>query len=129
MFSLTNRVTAVVIILISALMVPVFCFGADNSDKALHAGISSLFGVAGETYLHYHTDLEAPSRVLLGTVVGSLPGLAKELADSRFSGSDMAADVAGAFLGALAANFVNTRLKVSATRRENRTTVWLTYSF
>jgi hypothetical protein len=59
---------------------------------------------AAETYVHYKTDLKAPSRVLLGTAVGSLPGLGKELTDSEFSGSDMAADVCGAFLGALIAN-------------------------
>lgn len=129
MFSLTNRVTLIVIILMAASMVPVLCFGDDSGNTALHAGISSLFGAAGETYLHYHADLEAPARVLLGTVAGSLPGLAKELADNRFSGSDMAADVAGAFLGALVANYVNSRLKVSVTRQESRTTLWLTYCF
>lgn len=122
-------VRALVITLMSVLLVPASCPGADNSDKALHAGISSLFGAAGETYLHYYTDLETPARVLFGTVAGSLPGLAKELTDSRFSGSDMAADLAGALLGALAANFVNSRLKVSVTRRERRTTVWLAYQF
>jgi hypothetical protein len=126
----TNIGTMMFIGLVSAvLLLPVFCFAADSSDTALHAGISSLFGAAGETYLHYHADLEAPGRVLLGTFAGSLPGLAKELTDNRFSGSDMAADIAGAFLGALAANFVNSRLKVSVARQAHRTTVLLTYCF
>jgi VanZ family protein len=129
MFSRANGGTAMVITLMSALLIPVFCFGADNGDTALHVGISSLFGAAGETYFHYKTDLEAPGRVLLGTFVGSLPGLAKELTDSRFSGSDMAADVAGAFLGALVANFVNNRLKVNVERQARKTSVRLTYSF
>ncbi|MGC2061966.1 MAG: hypothetical protein WA610_03245 [Thermodesulfovibrionales bacterium] len=130
MFSRTNCSTTIMVItLMSVLFIPVLCFGAESNDAALHAGLSSLFGAAGETYFHYHTDLEAPGRVLFGTLVGSLPGLAKELTDSRFSGSDMAADVAGALLGALVANFVNNRLKVSVERQARKTTVLLTYSF
>jgi hypothetical protein len=128
MFSRANGSIVVIIILVSVLLIPVSCF-ADGGDFALHAGISSLFGAAGETFFHYKTDLEAPGRVLLGTVVGSLPGLAKELTDDRFSGTDMAADVGGAFIGALIANIVNTRLKVNVELHAGKTTVWLTYSF
>jgi hypothetical protein len=128
MFSKTKVGVAVIIVLISVLLTPVSCF-ADDSNFALHAGISSLFGAAAETYFHYKTDLEAPSRVLLGAAVGSLPGLGKELTDDEFSGTDMAADVCGAFLGALIANVVNTRLKVNVERHAGRTTVLLTYSF
>ncbi len=126
---MTNRGAAAIIMLVSLLASPVFCLAADNSDAALHAGLSAVFGAAGETFLHYHTKLEAPGRVLLGTLAGSLPGLAKELADNRFSGSDMAADLAGALLGALAANFVNSRLTVGITRQANTTMVMLTYSY
>ncbi|MEJ2685426.1 MAG: hypothetical protein P8Z71_13650 [Candidatus Sulfobium sp.] len=128
MFSKTKVGVAAIITLISVLLIPVSGF-AGSSDFALHSGISSLFGAAGETYFHYKTDLEAPSRVLLGTVVGSLPGLGKELTDNEFSGTDMAADVCGAFLGALIANIVNTRLKVNVERHAGKASVLLTYSF
>jgi len=128
MFSF-RKVVNVVITLMSLLFAPVLCCADDNTDAALHAGISSVFGALGETYLHYNFNLEAPARVILGAFAGCLPGLAKELTDESFSGPDMAADVAGALLGALAANFVNNRIGVNVTRNEQRTTLWLTYSF
>ena len=91
---------------------------SSKEDKIKHFGISILFGAAGESCLHYATDLEGNKRVLFGTALGTLPGLFKELIDSteegnRFSGGDLAADILGSFCGALLSNAINNKIKVN----------------
>jgi len=86
-------------------------------DKTAHFGLSALFGAGAETVLHYRTDLESVHRVAVGTLLGSVPGLAKEIADSQqdgneFSGSDLTADVAGAFFGAFLSNLFNSAIQI-----------------
>jgi uncharacterized protein YfiM (DUF2279 family) len=86
-------------------------------DKTAHFGLSALFGVGAETVLHYRTDFEDVERVALGTLLGSVPGLAKEIIDSQqdgneFSGRDLTADVAGAFSGAFLSNLFNNAVQV-----------------
>jgi uncharacterized protein YfiM (DUF2279 family) len=92
-------------------------------DKLLHFGFSSVFGAASESYLHYKTDLKTPGRLIWGTTLGTIPGLAKEIIDSTkkdnyFSGSDMAANIAGAFVGALVANIFNNAIQVKIEKKE-----------
>lgn len=106
--------------------------GAD--DKLEHFGFSSLFGAAGETYLHYKTDLNASKRIILGATLGTVPGFIKEIIDStekgnHFSGTDLAADVAGAFLGAIVANLVNNMIHVKVKTAENNKMVVFTLSY
>lgn len=86
-------------------------------DKTAHFGLSALFGAGAETVLHYKTDFEDVERVTLGTLLGSVPGLAKEIIDSRqdgneFSGRDLTADVAGAFSGAFLSNLFNNAVQL-----------------
>ncbi len=86
-------------------------------DKAAHFGISALFGAGAETLLHYRTDFTDTPRVTLATIMGSLPGLAKEIVDSQedgneFSGRDLSADIAGAFSGALLSNLLNNAIQI-----------------
>ena len=86
-------------------------------DKAAHFGVSALFGAGAETFLHHRTDFNDVELVALGTLLGSLPGLGKEIFDSQqngneFSGRDLAADVAGAFSGALLSNLFNNAIEV-----------------
>ena len=86
-------------------------------DKAAHFGISAVFGAGAETFLHYRTDFDDLELVALGTLLGSVPGLGKEIIDSQqngneFSGRDLAADVAGAFTGALLSNLFNNAIEV-----------------
>lgn len=93
-------------------------------DRLLHFGISSVFGAASESYLHYKTKLKTSERIILGTALGSVPGLAKEIIDStkkdnRFSGGDMAADMAGAFVGALIGNFINNMIQVKIEKKKD----------
>ena len=88
-----------------------------KGDKLIHFGISVLFGAAGESHLHYATELNGNKRVFFGTILETLPGLFKELFDSaqmgyHFSGDDLAADVLGSFLGALLSNMVNNKIQV-----------------
>jgi len=86
-------------------------------DKTAHFGLSALFGAGAETVLHYRTEAEPVERVALATLLGSMPGLAKEIIDSQqdgneFSGRDLAADVAGAFSGAFLSNLFNNTVQV-----------------
>jgi uncharacterized protein YfiM (DUF2279 family) len=107
-------------------------FSADNT--LLHIGVSSVFGAAGESFLHYKTNLKTSGRIILGTALGSIPGLVKELIDStkkgnHFSGTDLAADIAGAFIGALAANIVNNKIQIKIKKTKHDKTVALSLSF
>ena len=107
-------------------------FSADNT--LLHFGVSSVFGAAGESFLHYKTNLKTSGRIILGTALGSLPGLVKELIDStkkgnHFSGTDLAADIGGAFIGALVANIVNNKIQIKIKKTKHDKTVALSLSF
>jgi len=94
------------------------------------------FGAAGESFLHYATDLKGDSRVLFGTVLGTLPGLFKEVVDSteegnRFSGGDLIADILGSFCGAFLSNMVNNKIQVNVDLNKKKD-IWLVsirYSF
>ncbi len=86
-------------------------------DKVAHIGVSAIFGAGAETFLHHRTDFDNVELVALGTLLGSVPGLGKEIFDSQqngneFSGRDLAADVAGAFSGALLSNLFNNAIEV-----------------
>ena len=103
-------------------------------DKLLHFGVSSLFGAASESYLHYETNLKTPGRLIWGTTLGTIPGLAKEIIDSTkrdnsFSTGDMAANIAGAFVGAVVANLFNNAIQVKIEKREEEKMVVFTLSY
>jgi len=79
----------------------------DGTDKAWHVGASAPFGALGAALAG--REGASGERLLYGTLVGSLPGLAKELADARrpgqrASGRDLTANLVGAALGALLAD-------------------------
>ena len=87
------------------------------SDKLLHFGVSSMVGGIAETYMHYNTEVATSPRLIYSTIIGSVPGLIKEVYDSsrddnQFSGGDMAANVAGALTGAIISHYVNNTLQV-----------------
>lgn len=77
-----------------------------QSDKRKHFWISTIFGATSETFLYYETGLKIPKSIFIGTVIGTLPGIAKELIDSSkednyFDNNDLSADIIGAFTGVL----------------------------
>ena len=122
----------IALILAIFLMFPVVSFADDN--QGLHFGISVIFGAAGESYVHYKTQSGTAERIMYGTVLGSLPGFAKELIDSskkdnHFSGSDMAANVAGAFVGSVIANLINHKIQASFDSEQKKISLALLYKF
>jgi uncharacterized protein YfiM (DUF2279 family) len=107
-------------------------YGGD--DKLKHFGVSSIFGATSESILHYKTKLKTSERIILGTTLGSLPGLAKELIDStkagnQFSGSDLAVDIAGAFFGAAVANFFNNLIQIKIEKIEENKSISISLSY
>lgn len=74
-----------------------------GQDKVKHFGMSAPLGMMGSAMIPQRAS--ATERILYGTLLGSLPGLAKELSDLGRPGStasmkDMAFNVLGAALGA-----------------------------
>ena len=112
-------------VIIFLLCIPSSTFAVDtDSNSALHFGYSLVFGVFGETLLHYNFDMSNSSMIVYATLIGSIPGLAKEVSDSsddenHFSGSDMAFNVAGAFTGSLISNYMNNTFFVSMSAQQD----------
>lgn len=82
-------------------------------DKKQHFGISMVFGAGAEFGLRqFHVADDARwGRIALATALGTVPGLIKELADSRqennrFDKNDLLADLLGSFTGALLSDLV-----------------------
>ena len=78
-----------------------------SPDKANHFAVSAPLGAFGASFAGPSASLGM--RVLYGTLIGSLPGLAKEFADTRNpnatpSARDMAFNIAGAAFGAMFAD-------------------------
>jgi len=114
------------------LIIPAVSFATGN--EALHFGVSTILGAAGETIIHHKTKMGTAERIGYGTVLGSLPGLAKEIIDStkkdnHFSGKDMAANVAGAFVGSVIANWVNNKILVSVDMEQKKVALLVFYEF
>ena len=93
-------------------------------DKMLHFGVSLVAGYLAESSLHSGSrGVTDAKRVLLGTALGAVPGLIKEILDSNeknnhFSGGDLAADIMGAFAGSLLANSINKRFMVNLQKND-----------
>ena len=80
---------------------------AADSNSAKHYGLSAVFGFASETVIHKNfaqlSDLE---KISYATIVGSTPGLIKEMNDDKFSNEDLAFDIFGALSGAVLSNYL-----------------------
>jgi VanZ family protein len=114
------------------LFIPVSSFADDNF--ALHLGLSTVFGAAGESYLHYKTNLGTSERIVYGTIIGIVPGFAKEVIDSTqkdnsFSGTQMAVNVLGALIGSVIANTINNNIQLNIEKNRKRVMVSLLYRF
>ena len=105
---------------------------AGDSNSVKHYGFSAIFGFTSETIIHKNfTSLNDIEKVSYATLLGSTPGLIKELTDDKFSNEDMAFNVAGALTGALISNYLNnnTSIFVSHNKEEKATKVNLAYNF
>ncbi len=115
-------------------IIPSSSSAADDSGESLHFGVSVILGGISESYLHYKTELTTLERITYGTLIGSTPGLLKELyddsqSDNNFSGSDMAADIAGALVGSLAANYINNKIQVNVALQSKKTKIIVSYKY
>ena len=86
-------------------------------DDVKHFLISGAAGAGSETILHYTSGMGPIERISAATFIGSLPGLVKEISDSRKEGNefglgDMGMDVLGSFSGALMSGMINDRIQV-----------------
>ena len=105
---------------------------AADSNSAKHYGFSAVFGFTSETLIHKNfTSLNDIERVSYATILGSTPGLIKELTDDKFSNEDMAFNVAGALTGALLSNYLNNNTSIFITHNEEEkaTKINLAYNF
>ncbi len=105
---------------------------AEDSNSAKHYGISAAFGFASETVIHkYYSELNDFEKISYATVVGTLPGLAKEFNDDKFSNEDLAFDALGALTGEVLANYLNnnTSIFVSHSEENKSTKVMLAHNF
>ena len=105
---------------------------ASGSNSAKHYGFSAVFGFTSETLIHKNfTSLNDIERVSYATILGSTPGLIKELTDDKFSNEDMAFNIAGALTGALLSNYLNnnTSIFISHNEEEKATKINLAYNF
>ena len=105
---------------------------AGDSNSAKHYGFSAVFGFTSETIIHKNfSQLGDIEKVSYATILGSTPGLIKELTDDKFSNEDMAFNVAGALTGALLSNYLNnnTSIFISHNEEEKSTKINLAYNF
>jgi hypothetical protein len=105
---------------------------AGDSNSVKHYGFSAIFGFTSETIIHKNfTSLNDIEKISYATILGSTPGLIKELTDDKFSNEDMAFNVAGALTGALLSNYINNNTSIFITHNEEQkaTKVNLAYNF
>jgi putative lipoprotein len=93
-----------------------------GTDKLEHFGVSMPFGALGAYAMR---DTEHP--VIYGSLLGTVPGLAKEIIDGTcstdgFSYKDLTADAIGALSGALLANWA-----ITYSRNAHGMTIGLAY--
>jgi hypothetical protein len=105
---------------------------AEDSNSAKHFGFSAIFGFGSELIIHKNfPNLSNFEKVSYATILGSTPGLIKELNDDKFSNEDLAFDIAGALTGALISNYLNnnTSIFISHNKEKEATKVNLAYNF
>lgn len=105
---------------------------AEDSNSAKHFGLSAVFGYASETFIHdRYKTLNDYEKVGYSTLIGTLPGLAKELNDTKFDNEDLAFDIAGAFAGSLLSNYLNNNVFVTVNHdsKKKSTVVAANYKF
>jgi len=119
--------TIIVIVLLSAINL-----NAADSNSIKHFGFSAVFGVMSETILHKnYPQFDDIEKISYATALASLPGLAKELSDTKFSNEDMIFNIFGALSGAVFSNYLNnnTSIFVAHNAEEKSSQIKLAYKF
>jgi VanZ family protein len=76
-------------------------------DKVAHFGISAALGGVADLVVYREADLPVWGRVALSTGIALVPGVFKEVClDAHADGWDLAADLAGALVGSMAAEWL-----------------------
>ena len=105
---------------------------AADSNSIKHFGFSAIFGLASETILHKnYQQFDDIETISYATAIGSIPGLAKELTDDKFSNEDMVFNVLGALSGAVFSNYLNnnTSIFIAHNSEEKSSQIKLAYKF
>lgn len=105
---------------------------AADSNSIKHFGFSAVFGVASETILHKnYQQFDDIEKISYATAIASIPGLAKELSDDKFSNEDMAFNILGALSGAVFSNYLNnnTSIFVAHNNEKKSSQIKLAYKF
>ena len=105
---------------------------AADSNSIKHFGFSAIFGVASETVLHKnYQQFDDIEKISYATAIASLPGLAKELTDDKFSNEDMVFNILGALSGAVFSNYLNnnTSIFIAYNKEEKSSQIKLAYKF
>ncbi len=102
---------------------PVYAGGS----TVLHLSLSAGLGYAAENVIHNKVNTDS-ERIAYGTALGSVPGVIKELVDNDSSGSDMASNIAGAFIGSYIATRLNRNLVANIQKREDGYMFGLVYT-
>lgn len=105
---------------------------AEDTNSAKHFGISAALGFGSELVIHKNfSSLSDFEKITYGTILGSTPGLIKELNDDKFSNEDLAFDIVGAFTGAVLSNYLNnnTSIFISHNNENESTKINLAHNF
>lgn len=99
-------------LLLTSVLASTSLFAADN-NSIKHFGFSGIFGYMGESIIHDTASLSDTEKILYGTAIGTLPGLAKELTDTKFDNEDMAFNILGSFVGSYLSNYLNNDIQLA----------------
>ncbi len=122
----------ILIVMLLFICAPKITMADGNFDQ--HFTLSLLFGAIGETLVHSRDTFNAPTKILAGLVIGSVPGLIKEISDgnesdNHFSEDQMLYDVMGSTVGSFIAYKYNSRTKVKVSGRDGGALFSLSYRY
>jgi len=124
-FSNLKQSTQLLLCLITLMVIPSVAKSCGDNDTGvdplLHVTLSGIAGYMGESYVH--TRPGSPTqKIMIGTAIGSIPGLLKEAIDyaenDEYCSKDMLQNIGGALAGSLLAYNMNKKYKVSFNKQE-----------
>jgi len=127
------RIVSIFLFFSLILLVPNPTF-ADDNNFGQHFGWSAIMGVFGETTVHERETFNVPMKILVGTVIGTVPGVIKEIfdgteSDNHFSEEQVLYDVMGSAVGSIIAYKYNSRTKVNVSGTEGGAIISLLHRY